>query len=66
MVTTILFGMVFALSLVLATVYGYYLGVRNTTDYFSMLLKKQNPTVSKAVKKFDDETRGDWDNKTYN
>ncbi len=56
MVTTILFGLVFALSLLLSGIYGYYLGVRNTMDYYALLLKRTSPkAVNKAIEKFDNE-----------
>jgi len=67
MVTTILFGIVFSLSLILSGIYGYYLGVRNTMDYYALLLKRPSKNVNKALEKFDSETDDTISStKTYN
>lgn len=68
MLTSILFGIIYGLSVLLSAIYGYYVGVRVTSDYFTTAIKKatSSPAMDKAVKKFDNESRGDFDGKSFN
>jgi len=63
-----LLSVVFLTVNILSLVYGYYLGVRNTMDYYAFLLNKRSTkSISKAEQKFDNETDDTISStKTYN
>lgn len=55
MLITLLFGLVFSLSLALATVLGYYMGVKNTMSYYNSLVKSTYKRKMSELEKFDND-----------